>query len=81
MTDTTGGTLRLDGEIAVVTGGARGIGRAICETFARQGATAVIADIDEDQANKTAAEIRTAGGHADARALDVTDEAQVEAVM
>ena len=81
MTEPTGSPLRLDGEVVVVTGGARGIGRAICETFVRQGATAVIADIDEAQAAKTVAEIMAAGGTAEARTLDVTDEAQIEAVM
>ena len=81
MSDATGGPLRLDGEVAVVTGGARGIGRAICETFVRQGATAVIADIDEAQAKQTAKEIEAAGGKAEARALDVRNEAQVDAVM
>ena len=81
MTEPTGSPLRLDGEVVVVTGGARGIGRAICETFVRQGATAVIADIDEAQAAKTVAEIKAAGGTAEARTLDVTDEAQIEAVM
>lgn len=81
MPEANHGPLRLDGETAVVTGGAGGIGRAVCETFARQGATAVVADIDEAQAVKTAAEIAAAGGKADARTLDVTDEAQVDAVM
>ena len=81
MTEPIGSPLRLDGEIVVVTGGARGIGRAICETFIRQGATAIIADIDDVQAAKTVAEIEDAGGNAEARTLDVTDEAQIEAVM
>ena len=57
MTEPIGSPLRLDGEIVVVTGGARGIGRAICETFIRQGATAIIADIDDVQAAKTVAEM------------------------
>ena len=81
MTEPTSTPLRLDGEIVVVTGGARGIGRTICETFARQGATAVIADIDAAQAAKTVAEIKAAGGKAEVRTLDVTDEEQIEAVM
>tara|TARA_A100001037_G_scaffold56217_1_gene48389 strand:+ start:4009 stop:4782 length:774 start_codon:yes stop_codon:yes gene_type:complete len=81
MTDKPESPLRLDGEIAVVTGGARGIGRAICETCARQGATAVIVDIDEAQARQTAVDIETSGGRAEARALDVTDETQNDEVM
>lgn len=73
--------LRLDGEVVVVTGGARGIGRGICETFARQGATAVIADIDEERARQTAVDIIASGGKAEAYALDVTDEEQTDSVI
>ena len=73
--------LRLDGEVVVVTGGARGIGRGICETFARQGAIAVIADIDEERARQTAVDIIASGGKAEAYALDVTDEEQTDSVI
>ena len=77
----TEGPFRLDGDVAVVTGGSRGLGRAISEVFAAHGATVVIADIRGDLADQTAQEIRDAGGAADAMTLDVTDEAQIESVF
>jgi NAD(P)-dependent dehydrogenase (short-subunit alcohol dehydrogenase family) len=52
--------MRLAGKIAVVTGAARGIGRATAERLLSEGAKVVIADIDVEQLNKTAAEIGTA---------------------
>lgn len=65
---------RLDGQFAVVTGGARGIGRAAAEALVAAGARVVIADRDVDEAKKAAAAI----GNADAHALDVTSEADVD---
>lgn len=67
---------RLDDQIAVITGGARGIGRATAELFAAAGAKLVLADRDGAEAARTAAAI---GHGAEAQALDVTDEAAVEA--
>ncbi|MCZ7659288.1 MAG: SDR family oxidoreductase [Xanthobacteraceae bacterium] len=67
---------RLDDQVAVITGGARGIGRATAELFAAAGAKLVLADRDGAEAARTAAAI---GRGAEARALDVTDEAAVEA--
>jgi len=60
MTETA--TLALEGKVAIVTGGARGIGRAISEKFASRGADVVIADFQEELAVNTAKEIATATG-------------------
>lgn len=65
---------RLDGQVAVVTGAARGIGRAIADAFAEAGATVIVADRDADEGARTAAAIP----RAEALVLDVTDEAAVE---
>ena len=62
----------LQDHIAVVTGSASGIGRAIAAGFAREGAQVVLLDIDEKAAAEAAKEIRDAGGKADSFALDVT---------
>jgi 3-hydroxybutyrate dehydrogenase len=73
--------MRLDGKVAVVTGAASGIGREIAFTYAREGAKVVIADLNLDGANATAAEIAKTGAQAIGVAMDVTDEGQVEAGM
>ena len=62
----------LQDHIAVVTGSASGIGRAIAAGFAREGAQVVLLDIDEKAAAEAAQEIRDAGGKAESFALDVT---------
>jgi NAD(P)-dependent dehydrogenase (short-subunit alcohol dehydrogenase family) len=67
----------LNGHVAIVTGGAQGIGQAIVERFAASGATVEIWDLDGELAQETAASI---GGTVHARAVDVTDaEAVVRA--
>jgi len=72
---------RLQGKVAIVTGGARGIGAAIAERFAREGASVMIADVNQDQARATAVDIaqatgRTVIGHR----CDVSDPASVDAM-
>jgi len=64
---------RLDGQVALITGGARGIGRATAEAFVAAGAHAVLLDRDLAEAESAANAI----GNAEAHALDVTDEAEV----
>jgi NAD(P)-dependent dehydrogenase (short-subunit alcohol dehydrogenase family) len=73
--------MRLKDKIALVTGAAGGMGRATAEAFAREGATVVVADILDEDGEKTAAEIRASGGEAHYRRLDVTDEAVWTAVI
>lgn len=67
---------RLDSKIAVVTGAGRGIGRAISEKLASEGATAVVADINEDAASATAEAIGGVGVRA-----DVSDRESVDALI
>ncbi len=70
-------TFRLDGKIAVVTGGASGIGRAIAECFAAAGAHIRILDIDVESAQHAVEDINGMGGNAAAYTCDVSDPAQV----
>ena len=71
--------MKLDGKVAIVTGAASGIGKAIAERYAREGANVVIADLNIDAANSVAAEIKSAGGEARGVAMDVTNEQHVNA--
>lgn len=71
--------MRLESQVAIVTGAASGIGREIARAFARAGAKLAIADLDQAGADREAAHINRDGGEAIAVAMDVTREAQVEA--
>jgi NAD(P)-dependent dehydrogenase (short-subunit alcohol dehydrogenase family) len=64
---------RLFNKIAVVTGGGGGIGTAICRSFAEEGASVAVTDIDIEAARKVAADINSAGHRAVALSVDVTD--------
>ncbi len=67
--------MRLQGKVAIVTGGAHGMGEAEARLFAKEGAQVVVADILAADAEEVAADIRAAGGEAIAAAIDVTREA------
>jgi NAD(P)-dependent dehydrogenase (short-subunit alcohol dehydrogenase family) len=71
---------RLDGRVAVVTGGGRGIGLCCAEALAEHGAIVVIADIDAGLADTSAARLRAKGYVAEARQVDVTKSGEVDSL-
>ena len=73
--------MRMKDKVALVTGGARGIGRAICLRLADEGASVAVADILEAEAEQTSAEIRGRGGQAMAVRVDVTSLDEVRACV
>jgi len=73
--------MSLAGKVAIVTGAARGIGKAVATHLASEGATVVIADINAKAAGETAAELEAAGRTAMGCPLDVTNPAQVAAMV
>lgn len=73
--------MELKGKVALITGGARGIGKAIAECFARKGADLVIADISSDSAAATAKELTALGIRASALKLDVSKSDEVAAAF
>ncbi len=69
---------RLEGKTALITGAARGIGRAFAEAYVREGAKVVIGDIDFERARETEADL---GSNVTAVHLDVTDQSSIDAAM
>src|SRR3954467_1686800 len=72
--------LKLNGRVAVVTGGGQGIGAACAQALGEAGATVIVADMAADRAEKTAAELKGLSIKAHAATLDVTKSRDVDAV-
>jgi len=76
------GWLNLEGKVAIVTGGACGLGRAVCEGLADVGTNIVVADVDEQGAQKVVAELKEKfDGDYIAATTDVTDKASIDAMI
>ena len=73
--------MRLKDKITIVTGAAHGIGRAIAELFAEEGAWVLVADVDDAAGTAVAAGIRARGGRVMFRHVDVTDDDQIAAAV
>ncbi|WP_304458423.1 SDR family NAD(P)-dependent oxidoreductase [Alicyclobacillus sendaiensis] len=73
--------MRLRDRVAIVTGGARGIGRAICERLSAEGATVVVVDLDLEGGRETAARLLSEGRESVALRVDVTRRADVVAMV
>jgi NAD(P)-dependent dehydrogenase (short-subunit alcohol dehydrogenase family) len=74
-------SVRVDGKISIITGGAHGLGRAIASRFAEEGAVVVVADVDMAGAEETVAAIAQSGGNAVIAECDVTSRSSVEQLV
>lgn len=71
----------LSGKVAIVTGGGQGLGKAICQTLSKHGASVIVADINEQAAKDVASRIHKDGGDALSCNLNVADEESVVSLM
>jgi NAD(P)-dependent dehydrogenase (short-subunit alcohol dehydrogenase family) len=73
--------MRLAGKVAIVTGAAQGMGRAIALRYAQEGAKVIIGDLKQAEGKSVADEIRRQNGQAVAVAVDVRNQTQVQAIV
>ena len=73
--------MQLQGQVAIVTGGGRGIGRAIARRFAAEGASVVVTARTDSEVSQVVSEIQNAGGKAAAVIADVSREADCEKIV
>lgn len=73
--------MRLDGKVAVITGGGSGIGAATARAFTREGAKVVIADIDEKAGDAVARDLRDLGATVDFQNIDASDTSSIEQLI
>ncbi|MFL5927318.1 MAG: glucose 1-dehydrogenase [Gaiellaceae bacterium] len=73
--------MQFEGKTAIITGAASGMGRAMAHAFAREGATVVVADLNEEAAQRVVEEISSNGGRAVAKRLDVSNPAESKALV
>ena len=81
MSNATAASARLSGKTAIVTGGGGGIGRAVCERLAADGAAIALFDVNDEAAARTCASVAATGGRAKAWHVDVTSRASVAAAV
>ncbi len=72
---------KFEGKVAIVTGGASGIGRALCEALGRRGALVIAADLNNEGAEEVAVAIGEAGGQAHAATVDVTQPGEARSLV